>query len=226
MGLTSLVVCLLSINFITLGTFGLISNGVGYIFGGGSPYSNPLLVDVAARPGDAILMLVGGLVSALIAYLPLVEFGTRARPIAIDSNGLSNFLFGVRLRFLPWSEVRKIVKLRAQHPLGFKLEYVRIFGAASATHPQRRNEAGSLNANAEDAMGGWLKFLPHDEFWLPSYVDHKSFLTACKMLSSYAQLHQIPMEFWDMTLAERRNTSRQGAGAKKSAIVGVSIDHL
>lgn len=133
----------------------------------------------------------------------------------------------MRLRFFPWSEVRKLIKLRARHPLGYNIEFVKIFRQHTpAAGLQQRNQVTPPSANAVDATGGWLKMLPRNEIWLPSYVDHKSFQMACDMLSDYARRYRIPMEFWDITPAGKQNTVQEGSGGGKLGVVGIPVDQL
>lgn len=211
MGLTSIGGCALNVSFIVLGAYGLVSEALQSLSGSGLWFSNRLFVVIATQPGVAIIFLLGGCISGfLFGYLPLVEFGTRARPVAVDASGVRNFLFGMRLRFFPWSQVRKLVKLRARHPLGWDIEFVRILSNPLKAYPQRQNETAPSNAKVAGAATGWLKLLPFGEIWLPSYVDHKAFPTACDILTYYALLHHIPMEFWDMTSAGKRSARKQG----------------
>jgi len=203
MGPATLVMSIMTLGFVGLGLFGLATRAWWWVVGsnGVAPQSwNPLLKDMATRPLDSVIIFaVGCAWGFLFAYMNLLSLCSQVRPVAIDEEGIGNFLLGKPLRSFHWSQIRKIVKIRWRHPFGFTVDLLRIHIRSARVQIPQEKGSEKRGSPATDALRGWMKWFPRYEIRIDSSMGQASFRAACDMLSYYATLHGIPMEFWDTT---------------------------
>jgi hypothetical protein len=211
---------------VAIGLVGCVTSMITIVF---------IVLGVSGLTGDIVLASftfgLGCVFGLIFAYLPILEFWRRARPIRIDERGVTTHFLRRELQFLAWSEMVQIVKTQFVHPLGYSGEIVwfRRAREQNVTHP---SDDGRLTQSTEETNVWRSQFalFPDPGTWMCSTMGTGKFREACNLATRYAHQHKIPMESCDIRPEAlqrvKRSLSPEAFGRARRRGVVQPIDHL